>query len=113
MYLIKTEVERAGLPIEIVLMPIIELAYYLFSYSHSMASGLWQFIPSTGKLYGLENNWWYDSRRDVLASTKTAVKYLKNLNKLFNGDWLLAIAAYNSDPGLYKKLLLKINNKVN
>ncbi|WP_190600168.1 LysM peptidoglycan-binding domain-containing protein [Candidatus Vesicomyidisocius sp. SY067_SCS001] len=107
LYLVKTEVELAGLPIEIALMPIIESAYYPFSYSHGMASGLWQFIPSTGKLYGLENNWWYDARRDVLASTKAAVKYLKNLNKLFNGDWLLAIAAYNSGPGRVQKAITK------
>ena len=78
-----------------------------FSYSHGTASGLWQFIPSTGKLYGLKENWWYDGRRDVVASTKAAVKYLKNLKKLFKGDWLLAIAAYNSGPGRVQKAILK------
>ncbi|BBB22893.1 membrane-bound lytic murein transglycosylase D [Abyssogena phaseoliformis symbiont OG214] len=107
LHLVKTEVERAGLPIEIALLPIVESAYYPFSYSHGTASGLWQFIPSTGKLYGLQNNWWYDARRDVLASTKAAVRYLKNLNKLFKGDWLLAIAAYNSGPGRVQKAIAK------
>ncbi len=107
LYLVTQEVEKAGLPIEIALLPIVESAYYPFSYSHGTASGLWQFIPSTGKLYGLKEDWWYDGRRDVLASTKAAVKYLKNLNKLFKGDHLLAIAAYNSGPGRVQKAILK------
>jgi len=105
LYLVTQEVERAGLPLEIALLPIVESAYYPFSYSHGTASGLWQFIPSTGKLYGLKDNWWYDGRRDVLASTKAAVKYLKNLKKLFKGDWLLAIAAYNSGPGRVQRAI--------
>ena len=109
LYLVVQEVEKAGLPLEIALLPIVESAYYPFSYSHGTASGLWQFIPSTGRLYGLKDNWWYDSRRDVLASTKAAVKYLKNLNKLFKGDWLLAIAAYNSGPGRVQRAIR--NNK--
>jgi len=99
LHLVVTEVEKEGLPIEIALLPIVESAYYPFSYSHGTAAGLWQFIPSTGKLYGLEEDWWYAGRRDVLASTKAAVLYLKNLNQLFDGDWLLAIAAYNAGPG--------------
>ena len=107
LYLVTQEVEKAGLPIEIALLPIVESAYYPFSYSHGTASGLWQFIPSTGKLYGLKENWWYDGRRDVLTSTKAAVRYLKNLNKLFKGDYLLAIAAYNSGPGRVQKAIRK------
>jgi membrane-bound lytic murein transglycosylase D len=109
LHLVTQEVERAGLPLEMALLPIVESAYYPFSYSHGTASGLWQFIPSTGKLYGLKNNWWYDGRRDVLASTKAAVRYLKNLNKLFNGDWLLTVAAYNSGPGRVQREIR--NNK--
>ncbi|WPE16905.1 LysM peptidoglycan-binding domain-containing protein [Candidatus Thioglobus autotrophicus] len=105
LHLVVQEVEKAGLPLEIALLPIVESAYYPFSYSHGTASGLWQFIPSTGRLYGLRDNWWYDARRDVLASTKAAVKYLKNLNKLFKGDWLLAIAAYNSGPGRVQRAI--------
>ena len=99
LHLVVSEVEKEGLPIEVALLPIVESAYYPFSYSHGTAAGLWQFIPSTGKLYGLEEDWWYAGRRDVLTSTKAAVKYLKNLNQLFDGDWLLAIAAYNAGPG--------------
>ncbi|MCS5588743.1 MAG: LysM peptidoglycan-binding domain-containing protein [Candidatus Thioglobus sp.] len=107
LHLVTQEVEKAGLPIEIALLPIVESAYYPFSYSHGTASGLWQFIPSTGKLYGLKEDWWYDGRRDVLASTKAAVKYLKNLSKLFKGDYLLAIAAYNSGPGRVQRSIRK------
>lgn len=99
LHLVVSEVEKEGLPIEVALLPIVESAYYPFAYSHGTAAGLWQFIPSTGRLYGLEEDWWYAGRRDVLKSTKAAVKYLKNLNQLFDGDWLLAIAAYNAGPG--------------
>jgi len=107
LHLVTQEVEKSDLPIEIALLPIVESAYYPFSYSHGAASGLWQFIPSTGKLYGLKEDWWYDGRRDVLASTKAAVKYLKNLSKLFKGDYLLAVAAYNSGPGRVQKAIRK------
>jgi membrane-bound lytic murein transglycosylase D len=93
------EVERVGVPIEIALLPIVESAYYPFSYSHGTASGLWQFIPSTGKLYGLKQNYWADERRSIIRSSRAAISYLKSLNKLFKGDWLLAIASYNSGPG--------------
>ncbi len=99
LYLVVQEVEKAGLPIELALLPIVESAYYPFSYSHGTASGLWQFIPSTGRLYGLKQNYWVDERRSVIKSTRAAVAYLKNLHKLFKGDWLLAIASYNSGPG--------------
>lgn len=103
LYLVIQEVEKAGLPIEIALLPIVESAYYPFSFSHGTASGLWQFIPATGKLYGLKQNYWVDERRSVILSTRAAVVYLKNLHTLFKGDWLLAIAAYNSGPGRVQK----------
>ena len=105
LYLVVSEVEKEGLPIEIALLPIIESDYYPFSFSHDAAVGLWQFIPSTGKLYGLDQDWWYEDRRDVLASTRAAVKYMKDLNRLFNGDWLLSIAAYNAGPGRVQKAI--------
>ena len=108
LYLVVSEVEKEGLPIEIALLPIIESDYYPFSFSHGTAVGLWQFIPSTGELYGLDQDWWYEDRRDVLASTRAAVKYMKDLNKLFDGDWLLSIAAYNAGPGRVQKAI-KIN----
>lgn len=107
LYLVTQEVEKAGLPIELALLPIVESAYYPFSYSHGTASGLWQFIPSTGKLYGLKQNYWVDERRSVIRSTRAAVAYLKNLKTLFKGDWLLAIAAYNSGPGRVQRAIKK------
>ena len=73
LYLVVSETERQGVPIEIALLPIVESDYYPFSYSHGTATGLWQFIPSTGKMYGLDDDWWHEDRRDVLASTDAAI----------------------------------------
>nr|VFK54890.1 MAG: membrane-bound lytic murein transglycosylase D [Candidatus Kentron sp. TUN]VFK57693.1 MAG: membrane-bound lytic murein transglycosylase D [Candidatus Kentron sp. TUN]VFK66474.1 MAG: membrane-bound lytic murein transglycosylase D [Candidatus Kentron sp. TUN] len=99
LYYILEEVERQGMPGEIALLPIIESAFQPFAHSPSRASGIWQFIPSTGKRYGLKQNWWYDGRRNILASTQAALKYLKYLHRKFDGDWLLAVAAYNAGEG--------------
>ncbi|MEZ5540886.1 MAG: LysM peptidoglycan-binding domain-containing protein [Pseudomonadota bacterium] len=93
------EVEKRGHPHEIALLPFVESAYDPFAYSHGRAAGLWQFIPGTAKLYGLEQDWWYDGRRDVIASTDAALDYLDQLHAEFEGDWLLALAAYNSGSG--------------
>lgn len=99
LYLITEQIEQAGIPLEIALLPIVESAFDQFAYSHGSAAGLWQFIPETGLRFGLEQNWWYDGRRDVLASTKAAIDLLTYLNKKFDGDWLHALAAYNSGEG--------------
>ncbi|SMN10681.1 Membrane-bound lytic murein transglycosylase D precursor [uncultured Candidatus Thioglobus sp.] len=107
LHLVVREIEAAGLPIELALLPIVESAYYPFSYSHGTASGLWQFIPDTGKLYGLKQNYWVDERRSVILSTRAAVAYLKSLHILFKGDWLLAIASYNSGPGRVQRAVKK------
>jgi stress-induced morphogen len=80
--LVLDEVKKQGLPYEIALLPIIESAYYPFAYSHGTASGIWQFIPSTGKLYGLKQDFWIDERRDPIRSTKAAIAYLKSLHKI-------------------------------
>ena len=76
--------------------PFVESAFHPFAYSRSHASGIWQFIPSTGKIFGLKQNWWYDGRRDIVAATRGALDYLEKLNREFDGDWLLALAAYNT-----------------
>lgn len=99
LHLIVEEVEARGMPGEIALLPVVESAFQPFAYSHGRAAGLWQFIPSTGRLYGLKQNWWYDGRRDVKAATGAALDYLEKLNRDFNGDWLLALAAYNAGEG--------------
>jgi membrane-bound lytic murein transglycosylase D len=95
-YHIVNELEKRNMPVELALLPIVESAYQPFAYSRSHASGIWQFIPSTGKHYGLKQNWWYDGRRDIVAATDAALRYLDKLNKEFGGDWLLALAAYNT-----------------
>lgn len=87
------------LPLELALLPIVESAYDPFAYSYGRAAGLWQIIPGTGKRFGLEQNWWYDGRRDVVDSTRAALDYLTHLNGLMDGDWLLAVASYNSGEG--------------
>jgi membrane-bound lytic murein transglycosylase D len=105
------EAEKRNMPTELVLLPIVESAYQPFAYSHGRAAGIWQFIPSTGRLYGLDQNWWYDGRRDIYASTQAALNYLQNLNKLFDGDWTLALAAYNSGSGTVQRAIRKNKKK--
>jgi len=96
LYHIVAEIKRRGLPMDLVLLPIVESAYQPFAYSPSRASGIWQFIPGTGKRFGLKQNWWYDGRRDIISATDAAFNYLEKLNQQFNGDWELALAAYNA-----------------
>ncbi len=96
LYYIVEQLKVRGMPTDLALLPIVESAYDPYAYSSSRASGLWQFIPSTGRLYGLQTNWWYDGRRDFAAATKAALDYLQDMHKRFNGSWLLALAAYNS-----------------
>lgn len=91
-------------PTELALLPIIESAYHPFAYSHGRASGLWQFIPGTARLYGVKQNWWYDGRRDIHAATDAAGRYLDDLHAQFD-DWLLALAAYNAGPGNVRRAL--------
>lgn len=95
-YHITNEIEERGLPGELALLPIVESAYDPFAYSRGRALGAWQFIASTGRNYGLNQNWWYDGRRDVWASTDAALEYLSTMADMFDGDWLLALAGYNS-----------------
>ncbi len=99
LYLITERIEKEGLPLEIALLPIVESSFDQYAYSHGSAAGLWQFMPETGRVFGLEQNWWYDGRKDVLASTDAAIKLLKYLHKKFNGNWSYALAAYNTGEG--------------
>jgi membrane-bound lytic murein transglycosylase D len=94
LFYIVEELERRGMPTEIALLPMVESAFNPMAYSRSHASGLWQFIPSTGKKHQLTQNWWADERRDVIASTNAALDYLQALYDLY-GDWHLALASYN------------------
>ena len=96
---IASELDTRGLPRELALLPIVESAYDPFAYSHGRAAGLWQIIPGTGRRFGLTQNWWYDGRRDVVDSTRAALDYLTVLHDMMDGDWLLAVASYNSGEG--------------
>ncbi|WP_120510127.1 LysM peptidoglycan-binding domain-containing protein [Photobacterium salinisoli] len=99
LYYITDAVEKRGMPLELVLLPIVESSFDQFAYSHGRAAGLWQIIPGTGRQFGLKQNWWYDGRRDVVQSTEAALDLLEYLNRRFDGNWLHALAAYNSGEG--------------
>ncbi|MCM8594819.1 LysM peptidoglycan-binding domain-containing protein [Accumulibacter sp.] len=104
------ELERRGMPMELALLPMVESAYNPVAYSRSHASGLWQFIPTTGKQYKLEQNWWVDERRDIVASTAAALDYLQYIYEL-HGDWHLALASYNWGEGAVGRAIAKNREK--
>ena len=112
LYYIVEALEANNIPVEIALLPIVESAFDPFAYSHGRASGMWQFVPGTGKRFGMKQNWWYDGRRDVVASTEGAIQYLQYLHKFFDGDWMLALAAYNSGEGRVRRAV-RSNKKKN
>ncbi|MBK5929612.1 transglycosylase SLT domain-containing protein [Halochromatium salexigens] len=99
LHLILGELERHGLPAELALLPEIESRYNPQAISPKSATGMWQFMPYTGIEMGLKQNSWYDGRNDILASTRGAIAYLRQLNQAFDGDWALALASYNAGPG--------------
>ncbi len=98
LYHILSEINQRGLPTELALLPAVESAYNPFAQSPRGATGLWQFMPRTAGDLGLERDSWYDGRRDVIAATTAALDYLTQLQRRFDGDWLLALAAYNAGP---------------
>jgi membrane-bound lytic murein transglycosylase D len=99
------QLEERDMPLELALLPIIESSYNPFAYSPAQAVGLWQFIPSTGRHFNLQQTSWYDGRRDITASTAAALRYLNYLHGLFNDDWLLALAAYNAGEGTVSRAI--------
>ncbi len=103
LYFIVVELERRGMPLEIALLPVVESAFEPYAYSRASAAGLWQFIPGTGSRFGMKQDWWYDGRRDIVESTRGALDYLQSLHDEFNGDWLLAIAAYNCGEAMVER----------
>jgi membrane-bound lytic murein transglycosylase D len=106
LYYITREIERRGMPLEIALLPVIESAYNPEALSRARALGIWQFIPATGKLYGLKQDWWLDNRRDVSVATMSALDYLEKLHVMF-GDWQLALAAYNWGEGAVQRAIAR------
>lgn len=105
LHYIVQQIEARDMPLELVLLPIVESAFDPFAYSHGRAAGMWQFIPGTAKRFGIQQTWWYDGRRDVIASTAAALDYLTYLNDMFDGNWLHALAAYNSGEGRVGKAI--------
>ena len=104
LYYIVDELEKRGMPTELALLPMIESSFNPMAYSRAHASGLWQFIPPTGKRYSLQQTWWYDARRDVVASTDAALGYLEKLYDML-GDWQLALASYNWGENAVKRAI--------
>ena len=104
-YHIVTEIKKRKLPGEIALVPMIESSFDPFAYSGAGAAGLWQLMPGTGTDLGLKRDWWFDARRSIGPSTDAALNYLAYLNKFFNGDWILAFAAYDSGEGTMARII--------
>ncbi len=102
-----TRAEELGLPVELALLPFVESEFDPYAKSVDGATGIWQFMPATGKEWGLKTNWWYDGKKDVLASTEAALQFLTYLNEKFDGDWLLAMAAYNTGPTRVNRAIRK------
>lgn len=110
LYHIVEEAEARNIPLEMALLPIVESAFDPFAYSHGRASGPWQFIPSTGRHFGMEQDWWADGRRDIIDSTDAALTYLQQLANRFDGDWLLALASYNAGGGNVNRSITRNRN---
>lgn len=100
------EIEARGMPTELALLPMVESSFNPMAYSRANASGLWQFIPATGKRFNLTQNWWRDDRRDIVASTNAALDYLQSIYDM-HGDWHLALASYNWGEGAVKRAVDK------
>lgn len=111
MHYIVERLEERQLPLELALLPVIESAYNPMAYSRAHAAGIWQFIPSTGRHFNLRQTNWYDGRRDITASTDAALNYLTRLHAMFDGDWALALAAYNAGEGTVRRAMRRNESK--
>jgi membrane-bound lytic murein transglycosylase D len=107
LHYIAEELDARGMPADLALLPFIESAFDPFAYSRGRAAGLWQIIPGTAQRLNVKQNWWFDGRRDVVESTRGALDYLETLHAMFDGDWLLAIAGYNSGEGNVARALTR------
>jgi membrane-bound lytic murein transglycosylase D len=105
LFYILDRVEARGLPAELALLPMVESAFDPFARSPTGAAGLWQFMPTTATHVGLHQDWWYDGRRDIIAATEAALDYLTDLQQHFDGDWLLALGAYNAGRARVKSAI--------
>jgi membrane-bound lytic murein transglycosylase D len=112
LFWITEQLEDRNLPLELALVPIVESAYNPNAYSREHAVGMWQFVGATGRSFGLQQDWWYDGRRDPLASTIAALDFLEQLNTRFNNNWLLALAAYNAGEGKVMRAINKSNSTI-
>lgn len=105
LYYIYHQIHQRNMPAELLLLPLLESNYHPFAYSFAGATGMWQMMPGTATGWGIKINWWYDGRRDIVSATKAALDYLAYLHRLFDGDWLLAIAAYDCGEGCVKRAI--------
>lgn len=111
LFYIKNKIDQKNMPMELTLLPLVESGFIPTAVSHKRAAGLWQFIPTTGKMYGLDQNWWFDGRADIIKSTDAALSFLEDLHELNDGDWLLALASYNAGYGAVLKAQKRYRKK--
>ncbi|MBS0373460.1 MAG: transglycosylase SLT domain-containing protein [Proteobacteria bacterium] len=107
LYYVTRELEARGMPLELAFLPVIESAYNPYAYSRARAAGIWQFIAPTARRYEVRVNWWQDGRRDIVDSTRAALDYLQELHNMFDGDWFLAVAAYNCGEAAVQRAVVK------